>query len=188
MKIIDQKLIRILRRNFALDWSGIHGAPHWARVRENGLRLAPLTGARVHVVELFAFLHDSKRRSEWRDPDHGERAAQFANKLVGSVLKLDVHDSELLATACRHHSDGFTTGDVTVLTCWDADRLDLGRVGIKPHPAHLCTDAARDPGMVEWAYNRSICEKTPNDVLQPIADAPPSPLERFLATVRARIG
>jgi uncharacterized protein len=45
---------------------------------------------------------------------------------------------------------------MTVLTCWDADRLDLGRVGIKPNPHRLCTAAARDPMMIEWAYKRSI--------------------------------
>ena len=186
--MIDQKLIRILRRQFALDWSGIHGVAHWARVRENGLRLAPLTGARVDVVELFAFLHDSKRRNEWRDPEHGPRAARFAKKLLGPVLDLDAHDFELLAVACRDHSDGFTTGDVTVLTCWDADRLDLGRVGIKPHPAHLCTEAARDPAMIEWAYSRSISEQTPNNALQPTSGAPPSLLGRLWSTLRARGG
>jgi len=33
--------------------------------------------------------------------------------------------------------------DSTVLTCWDADRLDLGRVGITPKAIYLCTDAAQ---------------------------------------------
>jgi uncharacterized protein len=61
-----------------------------------------------------------------------------------------------LVTACKGHSDGLCEGSVTVLTCWDADRLDLGRVGIKPHPNRLCTDAARDPAVIEWVYRRSI--------------------------------
>lgn len=165
--MIDQKLIRTLSAHFALEWSGIHGAPHWERVRENGLKIAQLTGARAHVVELFAFLHDLKRRNEWRDPDHGPRAERFVKKLLGAGLDLDGHDFELLVTACRHHSDGLMTGDVTILTCWDADRLDLGRVGIKPNPRHLCTEAARDPRMIEWAYKRSINNQTPNDFLQP---------------------
>ena len=30
------------------------------------------------------------------------------------------------------------------------------RVGIKPHPNRLCTEAARDPAMLEWAYHRSL--------------------------------
>ena len=45
---------------------------------------------------------------------------------------------------------------MTVQTCWDADRLDLGRVGIRPLAERLCTDVARDPVLIEWAYQRSI--------------------------------
>jgi uncharacterized protein len=45
---------------------------------------------------------------------------------------------------------------VTVQTCWDADRLDLGRVGKHPHPRYLCTPAARDREVIEWAYRRSV--------------------------------
>lgn len=53
-------------------------------------------------------------------------------------------------------SDGHTDADITVQTCWDADRLDLGRVGINPAPEKLCTIAARDPEIMEWAYERSV--------------------------------
>ncbi|MBT5083254.1 MAG: hypothetical protein HOM62_22025 [Rhodospirillaceae bacterium] len=45
--------------------------------------------------------------------------------------------------------------DITVQTCWDADRLDLGRAGIVPDPRYLCTDAAKEPRMIEWAHNRA---------------------------------
>ncbi|MEK7859374.1 MAG: hypothetical protein AAB320_09565 [Elusimicrobiota bacterium] len=159
--MIDQGLLRIIRDQFALDWAGIHGASHWARVRENGLRMAETTGAKPKVVELFAFLHDSKRLNDDFDPDHGPRAALFAQSLSGSAFELEPDDLQLLMTACRSHSDGLTTGDITVLTCWDADRLDLGRVGIRPQPERLCTAAARDPGLLEWAYRRSLARKAP---------------------------
>jgi uncharacterized protein len=43
-----------------------------------------------------------------------------------------------------------------VQTCWDADRLDLGRVGKRPDPRRLCTPAARDRDVIEWAYRRSL--------------------------------
>ncbi len=46
-------------------------------------------------------------------------------------------------------------GDVTVRTCWDADRLDLGQVEIRPDRRYLCTEAARDPEVLAWAYCRS---------------------------------
>jgi uncharacterized protein len=154
--MVDQELVRVIRGQFALEWTGIHGAPHWSRVRENGLRLAELTGAKANVIELFAFMHDSRRLNDGHDPEHGLRAAEFARSLAGSVFELEAVDLELLVTACRDHSDGRNEGDITVLTCWDADRLDLGRVGIKPHPDRLCTQAARDPGILEWAYQRSL--------------------------------
>lgn len=154
--MIDHNLVSIIRAQFALDWAGIHGAGHWARVRDNGLRLAELTGAKTKVVELFAFLHDSKRLNDGRDPDHGARAAAFAQSLAGSGFELESHDLQLLMDACRGHSDGLMTGDVTVLACWDADRLDLGRVGIRPDPKRLCTPAARDPEILKWAYSRSV--------------------------------
>ena len=154
--MINQPLIQSIRAQFALDWNGIHGAPHWARVRANGLRLAESTGARIQVVELFAFLHDSRRLNDHHDPQHGERAAAFAQTLAGEFFELTDGDLLLLQTACRGHSDGHLTGDATVLTCWDADRLDLGRVGIKPRADRLCTEAAREPVLLEWAYRRSV--------------------------------
>lgn len=70
----------------------------------------------------------------------------------------DLGDTELawLVEACRGHSEGRTGGaDVTVLTCWDADRLDLGRVHEYPDARRLCTGAARDRAMIEWAHARS---------------------------------
>ena len=154
--MIDKSLVQIIRAQFALDWNGIHGARHWARVRENGLRLAEVTGANQKVIELFAFLHDSRRLNDGYDPEHGMRAAVFAEKLSGSAFDLSPGELELLTVACRGHSDGFTEGDTTVLSCWDADRLDLGRVGIRPHPDRLCTEAARDAQLLKWAYARSL--------------------------------
>jgi len=154
--MIDQTLVRLIRAQFALAWNGPHGAPHWARVRENGLRLAERTGARTEVVELFAFLHHSRRIDNGHDPEHGARVAWFVRTLAGSAFELDAPGLELLVTACRGHSDGLTDGDITVLTCWDADRLDLGRVGIRPQRDRLCTEAARDPAILEWAYRRSL--------------------------------
>ena len=77
-----------LRKQFKLNWRGIHGVSHWARVRQNGLLLSRSTGANTAVVELFAFLHDSCRRNDWHAPEHGARAGDFAQTLHGSVFKL----------------------------------------------------------------------------------------------------
>lgn len=159
-------LIAAIRAEYALSWNGIHGIAHWTRVCENGLRLAEQTGAQIAVIECFAYLHDSKRLNDGSDPGHGRRGAELARALhraecLGGekggkgILDLDGERIELLAYACTHHTDGLTEADVTVQTCWDADRLDLGRVGIVPNPDLLCTPAARDSAIREWAWKRS---------------------------------
>jgi uncharacterized protein len=149
--LIPSTIIHAVRARFALDWNGIHGAAHWARVRLIGLRLAERTGACREVVELFAFLHDSCRRNDGHDPLHGKRAAAFAQSLHGHAFELGQEDLRRLLTACRGHSDGHSHGDVTIATCWDSDRLDLGRVGVRPDPRRLCTPAAREPQILRWA-------------------------------------
>jgi len=53
---------------------------------------------------------------------------------------------------------GTSAADATIATCWDADRLDLGRVGTMPRPERLCTEAARDPWVIAWAWGRSLKE------------------------------
>jgi uncharacterized protein len=140
---ITPHLVAMLRREFALEWQGIHGAPHWARVRRNGLRIAAVTKASTRVVELFAFLHDARRLHDDGDREHGARAALLVRELGAAALAISGEEAELLAYACRHHSDGLIEADVTVQSCWDADRLDLGRVGIRPDPGRLCTAAAK---------------------------------------------
>jgi len=61
------------------------------------------------------------------------------------------------------HTDGHTDGDATLQACWDADRLDLGRVRITPQPHRLCTDAARE--LIAWADWRATQGHEPEAVL-----------------------
>ena len=153
--MIPRELVDRARSEFALPHDSIHGWAHWARVLENGLRLAGVTGAHVEVVELFSLLHDCKRLSDHTDLGHGRRAKEFARTLRGLCIALSDEHFELLAFACEYHTDGLVEANVTVQTCWDADRLDLGRVGIRPEPARLCTAAAKDPRVLKWAIRRS---------------------------------
>jgi uncharacterized protein len=125
-------------------------------VRYNGLLLSRHTGANTRIVELFAFLHDTQRQHDWDDPQHGARAARFAATLQGDCFRLSSQELSLLQEACRNHSDGYLEADITIQTCWDADRLDLGRVGVKPVAKYLCTEVARDPEILEPAYKRSL--------------------------------
>jgi uncharacterized protein len=152
-------VIDAVKAQYRLDWNGIHGISHWMRVYENGMRLASKTGADKRIVELFAFLHDSCRKNDNEDSAHGARAASFIDTLQGTVLNLDQQSLETLKAACINHSLETCRGNATMQTCYDADRLDLGRrgVSIEPDPEYLCTEAAKDPETIRWAYQRSQC-------------------------------
>ncbi len=157
-------IVQAVLEDYTLPWGGYHGVAHWARVFENGLRLSEETGAIVEVVQLFAVLHDSRRINEHSDPDHGPRAAEFAGQLRGWLFDLPEPEYRLLHRACAGHTHERTHPDVTIQTCWDADRLDLGRVGITPHPNYLCTEVARRPATIEWADRRAIIGVVPEFV------------------------
>ena len=154
-------LLDAILQDYALPLNGDHGISHWARVLENGRRLAEETGANIQVVTFFAVLHDSRRMNEMTDPDHGSRAAQFAAQLRGTVFDLDDHAFRLLYRACEGHTHERAHPDVTIQTCWDSDRLDLGRVGITPHSSRLCTELAKRPEVIKWADGRACFRVVP---------------------------
>ncbi len=161
MTTVLAELIQVILKDYQLPIQGHHGVAHWARVLENGLALAPRTGANEEVVRLFALMHDSRRINEAVDHLHGRRGAEFAATLRGTWIDLPDADFELLYQACALHTDGLTTADVTVQTCWDADRLDLARVFIQPKAKFLCTEAAREPEFMSWAVNRGAQRVVP---------------------------
>lgn len=156
-------ILAAILNGYVLPVRGNHGVVHWARVLENGLRIAEATRADLEVVALFAIFHDSRRVNEDRDDGHGLRGGEFARSLRGDLVHLDDARFDLLFEACRLHTDGHTTGDQTLLACWDADRLDLGRVGITPDPRRLGTNAARN--LLAWAHVRAVEWYEPRNVL-----------------------
>ena len=155
MSLLTPRLLSRILEGYALRPDGIHGVAHWARVLENGRRLALLTGAEPEVIELFAVFHDARRVNDQRDDGHGRRGAILASELRGSHFDIDDRRFALVEYACNAHTSGLTEADVSVQVCWDADRLDLLRVGTMPRPGLLCTDAARGCDMLEWANRRA---------------------------------
>ena len=152
-------LLGELQSTLVVAWSGVHGITHWARVRANAMRIARGEGDAeidLGVAELFALLHDSCRWSDGEDPEHGQRAARRARELRGSFFELSDARLATLCEACEGHSHDQRSDCPTVHACWDADRLDLGRVGIRPDPARLATDTARRAETIDWAHARSL--------------------------------
>ena len=164
MSLELKPIIHAILAEYALPLDGFHGVAHWARVLENGRRLAEETGANIEVVSLFAVFHDSRRVNEGTDPDHGRRGADFAAEVRGSIFDLPDADFRLLYRACAGHTHERTHPDETIQTCWDSDRLDLGRVGITPHPSRLCTETAKTREMIQWADGRASFEVVPDFV------------------------
>jgi uncharacterized protein len=148
--------VAMLRAEFAISWHGYHGAAHWARVARNGRILCRASGANPRVVGLFALLHDLRRRDEGSDPQHGPRAADFIREIADEHLLLNHEElDQQLCEARVGHSEGELSRDPTIAACWDADRLDLGRVGKRPSARFLSLEAARDPRLMAWAWRRS---------------------------------
>jgi uncharacterized protein len=145
-------LLKHVLDQFKISRVGDHGPGHWARVRLHGLSVAGVRGADLMVVELFAFLHDSQRLNEYSDPLHGSRAADFAASLNGRFFDLKSGQLDKLCHAIQHHSGGVVHTCATIQSCWDGDRLDLGRVGIKPHNDYLSKEGAR---LIARAYKMS---------------------------------
>jgi uncharacterized protein len=79
--------------------------------------------------------------------------------LQGVWFDLSSDELELLVYACGYYSDGFTEADLTVQVCWDAYRLDLVRVGVRPDPRYLCTGYAKTDPVIETAYQTSLRER-----------------------------
>ena len=138
--LVEAVLVQAWRRD-----SAIHGEEHWRCVTATGLALAPcVRGADPTLVFCFGLLHDTRRVNDAVDPGHGLRAASLARELrAAGVLDLDDHRFTLLCSALSDHSNGLVSDEPTTGTCWDADRLHLPRVLIRPLPELFSTDAAR---------------------------------------------
>ena len=154
-KVVTQPYVDFLASKYQLNHNGFHGIEHWFRVLINARIIAAEVGADIDVVEHFSLLHDVMRKDEKLEILHGNRSAEFVVSLSGSWMQLNSVQMQQLTEACRDHSMGRLSKDVTIQVCWDADRLDLGRVGNMPNHTYLATKIARDPKFLKKAIERS---------------------------------
>jgi uncharacterized protein len=129
------RLWAAVESQFRGNFLGIHAKPHWQQVERNGIALAKANGLsddELVVVRLFSILHDSQRTSDGGDHGHGQLAAAYAQRQQGTHFTLPMALLNKLADACARHEFGQITSDLLIGTCWDADRLDLVRIGVIP--------------------------------------------------------
>ena len=81
------------------------------------------------------------------------------------TFEVSDHEFNLLYLACERHTHERTHSDITIQTCWDSDRLDLGRVEITPHPGKLCTEVAKTKEMIQRADECASFRVVPKFVL-----------------------
>ena len=153
--MLTPQLLQAILDDYDLSPTGIHGISHWARVLENGRKLAEASGGSLAVVSLFAVFHDSRRVNDGTDYNHGKRGGDYAGSLRGRLFEVTDAEFDDLLAACAGHTGGKTFANLNIQICWDSDRLDLLRVGTTPKPEKLCTPAARQPEMLAWANDRA---------------------------------
>lgn len=144
----------MIEENLSTLWKGIikhsqknntlfHGPEHWARVERNGIYLAKEEGIDNSLIRLFALFHDCQRVHDGWDESHGKRASEFIGQIKEILPPLSDSDLNLLKHACEHHTTSKHSDNIIVGTCWDADRLDLDRVGITPKAQYFNTTSAK---------------------------------------------
>ncbi|WP_155300688.1 hypothetical protein [Deinococcus kurensis] len=150
------ELHRHVLEQFELPDHSPHGPAHWGRVAQFGAFLAEHTAADPVTLELFALLHDARRTRDGVDHLHGPHAARFLMPLRGQLFDCTDEQFRDLVFAVREHTDGAHGPNVTIGACWDSDRLDLMRVGIRPSPKYLSTPVARLPQTIQWAVDVTL--------------------------------
>ncbi|MBL4640608.1 MAG: hypothetical protein JKX86_02230 [Verrucomicrobiales bacterium] len=140
--MIKSAFLELLRNESPFFDSIIHGVDHWRTVERNGLYLSQFNNADKEVISYFAYVHDCMRLNEGEDSKHGLRGARFADRHRELIL-LDDTQFRQLTDACAGHTYGKRPDCVTINTCWDADRLDIGRVGVAVNPDYLVSEEAK---------------------------------------------
>ncbi len=141
-KIDWEEAERIILSNYTLK-QGLHGFEHVKRVVENAKLIA-----REECPQNFddavigAYLHDIGRTDDGSGNEHAIKGARIAKDL------LEKHwphlDAKRILFAIEVHADGTTTKDPLIGAIWDADRLDIPRIGGNIRPQFLSTKKGMD--------------------------------------------
>lgn len=128
--------------NLKIPIDSIHGYDHWKNVEKIGHYIADRNGADKKVISAFAFLHDIGRTDESEESGHGKKSAELIEKSFNPDLS-DEKQKKLLVAVSEHDKADARSDDITIQTCWDADRLDLPRVHVFPDKNLLYTEVGK---------------------------------------------
>lgn len=119
----------------------IHGFSHLRRVAWTAGRLAVMSGANVESCIVAGFLHDCARTNDGDGSGHARDSAILADSILKSHFP---HLNRAEICECiAEHADGKTTSHLLTGCVWDADRLDLVRLGLNVNPELMSTQYAR---------------------------------------------
>lgn len=152
----------LLLENYKSFKSRTHGVSHWERVAQVGMdigRELKLDNVALWSIKAFGWTHDLWRTHDGRCRKHGRDGFENLLSLDCKLIQqLPEQERELIRLAIRYHSDGFIAGEAFDLglfetvelneqrivdivgCCWDADRLDLARIGMIPRRCLISTE------------------------------------------------
>jgi uncharacterized protein len=117
-----------------------HGMDHFLDVARSAGEIAAVTpGANFVGAVLAAAYHDLGRYHDNPDPEHGRRSAKIVKRYDLLVPWRSLINEKEVLDAIKYHTDGKVTTNPTMGSLWDADRLELHRVGILPDPRLMST-------------------------------------------------
>ena len=132
---------KIIFNSYTLK-EGLHGLNHVKRVVENAKTIAKNECPNHYDdIVMGAYLHDIGRVNDNGGNEHALQGFEISKQLLAKYWP---HlDHRKILTAIKEHADSLITDDPLIGSIWDADRLDLTRLGIKINPELLSTKTAK---------------------------------------------
>lgn len=159
-----QQILEKIKSDTTSNRQSIHGDGHWWRVSQLGKLIAQKEQIPERIPVLFGYFHDCQRLNDTHDPEHGPRAAQYVADFPPELLGLSGAEANQLMLACHYHTHECETDYPVIHACWDADRLDLTRIGALPDPNRLFTDTAKQMALDIRAKHQNRSDiKRPSD-------------------------
>lgn len=107
---------------------GLHGFGHIERVVEYAKLIAKKEcPGKYEDIIVGAYLHDVGRIDDSENNEHALKSAEIAEFLISRHWPW--LDKKKIVEAIKYHADGDVTDDHVIGAIWDADRLDLDRIG-----------------------------------------------------------